>query len=91
MGFIKENSDLKEYPLPGIRNMKVHGRTTGNLSPLTLFWTGSGIEFNARGSELPNTTNETMCSRYHPGRLAHEKAAKGLAGFIGGLLPREST
>ncbi|NMA32961.1 MAG: GDSL family lipase, partial [Clostridiaceae bacterium] len=49
---MKENSDLKEYPLPRIRNMKVHGRTTGCLSPLTLFWTGSGVEFNARGSEL---------------------------------------
>ena len=44
---MKENSDLKEYPLPRIRNMKVHGRTTGGLSPLTLFWTGSGVEFNA--------------------------------------------
>lgn len=32
--------------------VKVHGRTTGSLSPLTLFWTGSGIELNARGTEL---------------------------------------
>jgi hypothetical protein len=40
------------YTLSEIENLKVHGRTTGNLSPLSLFWTGSGIELNASGSEL---------------------------------------
>jgi hypothetical protein len=49
---MNENSNLKVYSLPEIGNMKIHGRTTGCLSPLTLFWTGSGIEFNAKGSEL---------------------------------------
>lgn len=43
---------LKTYLLSDIRHTKVHGRTTGRLDPLTLFWTGSGIELNARGSEL---------------------------------------
>jgi len=33
-------------------HIKVHGRTTSERSPLTLFWTGSGIELNATGSEL---------------------------------------
>lgn len=47
-----ENSKLKTYSLAEVGNMKVHGRTTRCLSPLTLFWTGSGVEFNARGSEL---------------------------------------
>lgn len=32
--------------------MKVYGRTTKCRNPLTLFWTGSGIELNAKGSEL---------------------------------------
>jgi hypothetical protein len=31
---------------------KVHGRTTGRLTPLTMFWTGSALELNVRGSEL---------------------------------------
>mgnify|MGYP000300434555 FL=1 len=44
--------DLREYPLSEIGNLKIHGRTTGNLSPLTLFWTGSGIELNVKASEL---------------------------------------
>jgi hypothetical protein len=49
---MKENKNLKIYPLTDIGNLKVHGRTTGRLSPLTVFWTGSGIELNAKGSEL---------------------------------------
>ncbi len=49
---MKENYKLKVHKLSEIINLKVHGRTTGNLSPLTLFWTGSGIELNAKGSEL---------------------------------------
>ncbi|WP_058300700.1 SGNH/GDSL hydrolase family protein [Gorillibacterium timonense] len=46
------NANTKVYALSEIENVKVHGRTTENRSPLTLFWTGSGIELNARGSEL---------------------------------------
>lgn len=47
-----ENQKLKVYTLSDIKNLKVHGRTTGCLSPLILFWTGSAIEINAKGSEL---------------------------------------
>ncbi|MDP4088496.1 MAG: SGNH/GDSL hydrolase family protein [Bacillota bacterium] len=47
-----ENENLKVYPLSDIGNIKVHGRTTGTLSPLILFWTGSALELNAKGSEL---------------------------------------
>lgn len=46
------NKDLKVYSLSEIENIRIHGRTCGCLSPLTLFWTGSGIELNACGSEL---------------------------------------
>jgi len=49
---MKKNEKLIEYKLADIKNLKVHGRTTGRLSPLTLFWTGSAIEVNAKGSEL---------------------------------------
>lgn len=49
---MKENEKLNLYKLSDIKNLKVHGRTTGCLSPLTLFWTGSAIEVNAKGSEL---------------------------------------
>lgn len=49
---MKENCNLKIYPLSEIKNLKVHGRTTGNLAPLTLFWTGSALELAAKGSEL---------------------------------------
>ena len=41
-----------EYELSELANLKVHGRTTGCLSPLTLFWTASGIELNIKASEL---------------------------------------
>ncbi len=43
---------LKIYSISDMPHLKVHGRTTGRREPLTLFWTGSGIELNARGSEL---------------------------------------
>ncbi|HHU74283.1 MAG TPA: SGNH/GDSL hydrolase family protein [Clostridiales bacterium] len=49
---MKENSNLKLYTLGEIEHLKVHGRTTGKLSPLTLFWTGSGLELNVKCSEL---------------------------------------
>lgn len=49
---MRENTGLKTYALSEIDHLKVHGRTTGNLSPLTLFWTGSGIELNVKGTEL---------------------------------------
>lgn len=43
---------LTTYALSEINHMKIHGRTTGSRSPLTLFWSGSAVEFNAKGSEL---------------------------------------
>jgi len=49
---MKENTQLKIYDLSEIKNLKVHGRTSENRSPLTLFWTGSGIELNVKGTEL---------------------------------------
>ncbi len=49
---MKENLSLKVIPLSEIEYLKVHGRTTGELSPLTLFWTGSMLELNISGSEL---------------------------------------
>ncbi|KGE17669.1 SGNH/GDSL hydrolase family protein [Paenibacillus wynnii] len=47
-----QNEKLKVHPLSELDHLKVHGRTTGCLSPLTLFWTGSAIELNVKGSEL---------------------------------------
>lgn len=47
-----ENEKLRQYALSEISNIKVHGRTTGCLNPLTMFWTGSAVELNAKGSEL---------------------------------------
>ncbi|WP_160689147.1 SGNH/GDSL hydrolase family protein [Clostridium sp. C2-6-12] len=49
---MREDEKLIIYKLEEIENLKVHGRSTGCLSPLTLFWTGSGIELNAKGGEL---------------------------------------
>lgn len=49
---MRENGNLKQWKLSEISNLKVHGRTTDERSPLTLFWTGSGIELNASGTEL---------------------------------------
>lgn len=49
---MKENKSLKYRNLSDTENIKIHGRTTGCLSPLTLFWTGSGVELNVNGSEL---------------------------------------
>lgn len=46
------NEKLRLYSLNEINKIKIHGRTTECLSPLTLFWTGSAVEFNAKGSEL---------------------------------------
>lgn len=43
---------MKEYRLSEIEQLKIHGRTTGRLDPLTLFWTASGFEVNVTGSEL---------------------------------------
>jgi len=49
---LKTEERLRAYALTDIDHLKIHGRTTGRLSPLTLFWTGSAIELNAKAVEL---------------------------------------
>jgi lysophospholipase L1-like esterase len=46
------NAHLQVQPLAGIEHLKIHGRTTGELNPVTLFWTGSALELNVQASEL---------------------------------------
>ena len=46
-------------------NIKVWGRTTSERKPLTLFWTGSGIEMNVSGSEMW-VTIDTDHEAYEP-------------------------
>lgn len=45
---------LNEYKIAEIpkENYRVWGRTTPSRSPLTLFWTGSGLELNVQAGEL---------------------------------------
>ncbi len=43
---------MTETAIGSIQEVKVHGRTTKNREPLTLFWTASGFECNVSGSEL---------------------------------------
>lgn len=43
---------LRKVALKEISELKVHGRTTDCLEPLTLFWTASGFECNVSGTEL---------------------------------------
>lgn len=45
-------NELPVQALSDLPHAKVHGRTTGELSPLTLFWSGSALELQAQGSEL---------------------------------------
>ncbi|MFC3801545.1 GDSL-type esterase/lipase family protein [Cohnella sp. GCM10012308] len=49
---MKINEKLRTYALSEVAHTKVHGRTTGRLDPLTLFWTGSGVEWNVKAGEL---------------------------------------
>lgn len=44
--------NLKTFKPNEIDNIKINGRTTKKLSPLALFWTGSGFEVNIKASEL---------------------------------------
>ena len=43
---------MTETAVGKIPELKVHGRTTRERAPLTLFWTASGFECNVSGSEL---------------------------------------
>ncbi len=49
---MKENDRLRQYALSELKNVKLHGRTTNQMAPLTLFWTGSAFELNVKSSEL---------------------------------------
>lgn len=44
--------DLRTYAVKDVLDLKVLGRTSKKRTPLTLFWTGSGIECNIKASEL---------------------------------------
>ncbi len=44
--------ELNKYTLNEIENYKVLGRTANERCPLTLFWTGAGLELNVQASEL---------------------------------------
>lgn len=43
---------MTETAIENIEMLKVHGRTTAERAPLTLFWTASGFECNVSGTEL---------------------------------------
>lgn len=43
---------IKEYKLSQLEYLKINGRTSDYLEPLTLFWTASGFEVNVRAVEL---------------------------------------
>ena len=47
-------SRRKEYRLNELEKncLKIWGRTNGCLTPLTVFWTAGGVEFNVKASEL---------------------------------------
>ena len=44
--------ELKRIAMQDAANVKVHGRTTKERNPITLFWTASAIECNVKASEL---------------------------------------
>lgn len=46
------DAHLQVQRLAEIEHLKIHGRTTGDLDPVTLFWTGSAIELNVQASGL---------------------------------------
>ena len=43
---------LKTIEIQEAKNLVVHGRNGAQRQPLTLFWTGSGLEMNLHGSEI---------------------------------------
>ncbi len=43
---------LREILIKDVPEIKIHGRTTDCLEPLTLFWTASGFECNVSGTEF---------------------------------------
>lgn len=49
---MNQEAFIKKSLLKDIPEIKIHGRTSSDLDPLTLFWTASGFECNVSGSEL---------------------------------------
>lgn len=47
-----ENENLRRVPLNECENVRVYGRTNGDLNPLVLYWTASGIEMRVKASEV---------------------------------------
>ena len=56
---------LRERLIREIPELKIHGRTTACLEPLTLFWTASGFECNISGTEL-SVEVEVTYDTYEP-------------------------
>ncbi len=46
------NENLKTYSLKEMEHYKIYGRTDETQDLLPLFYNGSGIEVNVKGSEL---------------------------------------
>ncbi|PYE48861.1 SGNH/GDSL hydrolase family protein [Paenibacillus barcinonensis] len=46
------NEELQTIAMSDLAHLKIHGRTTANRTPVTLFWTGSAVELNVQGAEL---------------------------------------
>ncbi|GGH65300.1 acetylxylan esterase [Paenibacillus silvae] len=46
------NEELQTIAITDLAHLKIHGRTTANRTPVTLFWTGSAVELNVQGAEL---------------------------------------
>lgn len=43
---------MRDYRLDGIEHLHIFGRTNGIICPLTLFWSGSGVELNVKAAEV---------------------------------------
>ncbi|MCM3134345.1 GDSL-type esterase/lipase family protein [Paenibacillus polysaccharolyticus] len=48
----RTNEELEIVSTSDLQHIKIHGRTTAGQSPIPLFWTGSAVEFNVRGTEF---------------------------------------
>lgn len=49
---LQKTEPLKIYSIDEVEHITVHGRTNQERTPLTLFWTASGIEINVKASQL---------------------------------------
>lgn len=58
-------AELTFFDISEVGNLKIHGRTLEDRSPLPLFWNHSGVEVNCTGSELWIDL-EVDCSFHEP-------------------------